>query len=144
MPLAIFVHLRAGSGILGSLVDFPQIVRVVLDQVIRVVDQAMKVGKVDILGMLQISESEYTKERVSINRKQSNDICEKKRKTYPQHLDGMGSFSGTQRNALGADPVARAATCHSSTDLIFFGTSSPCSVLSEPAVAAATEAASSG
>jgi hypothetical protein len=41
----------------------------------------------------------------------------------------MGSFSGTQRNALGADPVARADTCQSATDSIFFGTSASFSAL---------------
>ena len=43
----------------------------------------------------------------------------------------MGSFSGTQRNAPGASPVARADACRSATDSISFGTSTPRSSLSE-------------
>lgn len=38
--------------------------------------------------------------------------------TYPQYLEGMGSFKGTHRLALGGFPVVRAAFRHSCTDLI--------------------------
>lgn len=39
--------------------------------------------------------------------------------SYPQYFDGIGAFNGTQRFALGALPVVKAACCHSATDLIF-------------------------
>ena len=38
--------------------------------------------------------------------------------TYPQYLEGMGSFNGTHRLALGGFPVVIAAFRHSCTDLI--------------------------
>ena len=54
MTLAVLVRLHARNGVLARFYLL-QIVRVVLDQVVRVVDQTMKVGKVYGLGIFQCS-----------------------------------------------------------------------------------------